>query len=261
MGKLILPAILAALIPGLLLATPAHKVTLVAYINVSSGCQTPTVDLLNRLKTEYAPNVSLRIIDFGQQKGYKQWQDSGYHCMTIEVNGWPMVKFPHEGKMKAVALMSPAGLNWTHADLQQAVQAALQGKLQKATEAEVAASSAGQKLSASITTGHVTQEGHRMAAVLINGGAAVMIPGSESLARPRAEAVAEALRAWLAKPAKLSDLTLQPSRDGWKVMAGRTKIVTATATDGKAFRKSPRAVAQAWLSGIKYRLVARPGGG
>ena len=92
--------------------------TIRAFINVSSGCQVATVDLLNALKTNHAPNLSLEFIDFGDQgRGFRRWQQSGYHCLTIEINGSPLVKYPYHGKTHAVGFQMPAGLNWILSDL------------------------------------------------------------------------------------------------------------------------------------------------
>jgi hypothetical protein len=49
--------LLAALSPALA-APRATPVAIRAYVNVSSGCQIATLDLLDSLKAKYAPSVS-----------------------------------------------------------------------------------------------------------------------------------------------------------------------------------------------------------
>jgi hypothetical protein len=236
-----------------------QRVTLRAYINVSSGCQAPTVNFLNDLKSRYSPNVSLEMIDFGDQgRGFKRWQQSGYRCLTLELNGSPLVKFPYQGKTVAVAFRMPVGFNWTHADLDHAVQAGVRGELQRATETEVAANARPVKLNVTLAWAPVKQKGRRYSAVLINGNQAILIPVSQrqALADQRAKAAAAVLRAWLAKPFELTALAVASSGTRWKALAAGNRVITATAADGHAYNLSPRGVAEAWMSGIKHALAA-----
>lgn len=115
---------------------PEKRVKILAYINVTSGCQQATVDFLKSLPNKYA-EVGVELVDFGDGgAGADRWHASGLRCMAINVNGTSLVRYPIGGKMKMVAFRAPASLNWTHQDLEEAVQAALQGKLQPVTEEE-----------------------------------------------------------------------------------------------------------------------------
>ncbi|MBU0608649.1 MAG: hypothetical protein KKI08_12240 [Armatimonadetes bacterium] len=119
-------------------AGPAAPVTvrLLAYVNVSSGCQQTTVDFLHSLPGKY-PGVQVELVDFGDGgPGATRWEQSGLKCMALEINGQSIVKYPVDGSMKVTAFRAPAGFYWEHADLEAAVQAAGQGTLQPATEEE-----------------------------------------------------------------------------------------------------------------------------
>jgi hypothetical protein len=237
-----------------------QKVAIRAYINVTSGCQAPTEAFLEGLQHKYAGKVSVEFIDFGDGgKGLARWRQSGYHCMTIEVNGWDRVKFPYGGKTRAVAFRMPVGLHWTHDDLEHAVQAALAGKLQQASEGEVATGETSVQVRAQVTTGSAVAKGKRYAAVMINGNNAVLIPESGKVgnASGRAEAAAAALRKWLSGGVKPSDLVVAHAAEGWWVLAGGKRVVVATAADGKATGMQPKAVAEAWVSGIRHGLVMK----
>ncbi len=250
-----------ALVPVLAWGAPRQNVAIRAYINVSSGCQAATVDFINGLKTKYAPNVSLEMIDFGDRgKGTRAWQQSGHRCMTIELNGSSLVKFPYNGKMQAVAFQMPVGFNWTHADLEHAVQAGVRGELQPATAAEVEAAAPPQLLRATVTAGSTTANGRRYATVVINGQIAVYIPGATSQASQRANQAVSVLKGWLVRPVKLSQLTVQQVTGGWKVLAGGKGVITATAADAQVYGEQSRQVAEGWVGGIKHTLVGRPGG-
>lgn len=112
------------------------SIRLLAYINVSSGCQQATVDFLQGLAQKY-PRLVLELVDFGDGgDGSVRWQQSGHKCMTLEIDGRSVVKYPHEGSSKAIAFRMPAGFLWNHEDLEQAVKAAMQGTLREATEEE-----------------------------------------------------------------------------------------------------------------------------
>ncbi|MEN6645176.1 MAG: hypothetical protein ABFE08_22260 [Armatimonadia bacterium] len=125
-------------------ATQAPPVKILAYINVSSGCQQETVDLLKSLPAK-DPRVQVEFVDFGDGgAGAQRWQDSGHKCMTIEINGSPNVKFKQGETTKVMSFRMPAGYIWTHPDLEAAVQAALEGNLQPATEDEVVAAMGGE---------------------------------------------------------------------------------------------------------------------
>lgn len=117
-------------------STAPPPVQLVAYINVSSGCQAATVDFIKSLQQKY-PRLQVELVDFGDGgAGLDRWQNSGHKCMTLEINGQPVVKFPVESKEKAISFRMPAGFLWNHEDLEQAVAAAMQGTLQPATDDE-----------------------------------------------------------------------------------------------------------------------------
>lgn len=252
-----------ALLPALACAAPrGQHVAIRAYINVSSGCQAATVDFLNGLKARYAPNVSLEMIDFGDQgRGLKRWRQSGNRCLTVELNGSSLVRFPYQGKTVAIGFRMPAGFNWTHADLEHAVQAGVRGELKPATETEVAAGARPVKITASITTGRVSVRGVSYAAVLVNGNQALLIPvgNSPSAAAKRATAAAAALRTWLSHPVKLSSLTATSSTAGWKVLAAGKLVITATPNDAKALGQTPQAVASGWVGSLNHALAVRAG--
>lgn len=121
-------------------ANKAPKVQILAYINISSGCQQATVDFLRALPQKY-PEVAVELVDFGDGgAGARRWEASGLKCMAILINGSPIVKYPTEKGQKIAAFLSPAGLFWTHEELEEAVKAALAGTLQPATEEEFLAS-------------------------------------------------------------------------------------------------------------------------
>lgn len=240
-------------------AAAPQPVKIHAYLNVSSGCQAATVDFLNALRGRYAPHVKLELTDFGDQgKGLRRWQASGYRCMTIELNGSPRVKFPQNGQWRAVDFVMPVGLNWTHGELEAAVKAGLAGQLHSATVAEVQATAAPRRLTASVATGAAKSKGVLCATVTVNGLTGIAIPGATTERHRRAQSAAAALKNWLSRPVQLSALQVKPTRYGWALQAGTTLIATATAADGKTLGQQPKTLAEQWLAAVTHAL-ARPG--
>lgn len=119
-------------------AAPAVKI--LGYINVSSGCQQATVDFLGGLPAKY-PGVEVELVDFGDGgPGARRWEESGLKCMAVLIDGESIVRYPVGQEMRMTAFRSPAGLAWTHEDFEQALQAALAGKLEPVSEEEFMAS-------------------------------------------------------------------------------------------------------------------------
>jgi hypothetical protein len=249
-------------------ASAAGTVRVLAYINVSSGCQQATVDLLQQLAKRHAPGVQLELVDFGDGgAGAERWRQSGYRCMVIEINGSPYAKFPERGMLHIVAFKMPAGFQWTHQDLEAAIAAALAGQLRRATpdeaakvEAaanEAAASAAPAGVMGKATVEEVVRNGKRVARVMLNGRAALTIGVSASGKSPqaRAKAAAAALNVWLSRRGKPADVTRKHVKGGWAVLVASRQVIVASAADARAARTTAEAVAISWQAGIRRAVT------
>ena len=235
-----------------------------AYINVSSGCQQDTVDLLQKLASQNAGKVQLELVDFGDgDRGARRWRDSGYTCMTIEFNGSPGVQFPvaaakkQPAGTKTVTFQMPQGFMWTHEDLQEAVQAALAGKLKTVSAEAAAAAAPAKQIEASVTVKTGTTGGKPAAEVLISDKPAMVLQATVGGRSPaqRAGAAATALKAWLKSPVKPSDLTSREVTSGWAVMAGEKTVAVAVTEDSGSAKAAARSVAEAWLTGLRHAVL------
>jgi hypothetical protein len=238
-------------------------VKIVAYINVSSGCQEPTIDLLKGFPGQYPGRLNLEIVDFGDEgKGNQRWKQSGYDCMMIEVDGSPLVKFETGGRTKTVALRQPVGFWWTHEDLKAAIAAAVAGNLQRGTEEEAIAGQPARKIKARVVTEEVKREGKMLARVLINERPAMLIRLSSGGESPghRAETAAKVLRDWLKEPVKPNEIDRKQVTGGWAVRVRGKTVAVATAADAKAAGGAPDQLAKKWLVGIRQgiAIAARP---
>jgi len=241
-------------------------VKLLAYINVSSGCQEPTITLLQQLEDQHPDRVQLEIVDFGDEgEGEKRWKASDYDCMNIRINGSPFVRFPVGDKERIVAFQQPVGFSWTHEDLQAAVAAALDGKLEAVTEEEALAAQPEAQVDAKIVTEEVTRAGEKLARVLINERPAIVIQCAAGGKQPlqRAEAAAAVLRKWLSQPVAPNQIDRVEAEGGWAVRVNKQVVVVATPGDAKAANGSTDQMAKKWLVGIRQgvAIAARPNAG
>ncbi len=108
-------------------AAAAPPLKLTAYVNVSSGCQKPTEDLLRELAAKYPGRLSVEVVDFGQPEGRQRWQADGMHCMAIVLDGSPRARVVFRGAELEVSFLMPPGYNWLLQELAAAVRQRLDG--------------------------------------------------------------------------------------------------------------------------------------
>jgi hypothetical protein len=245
--------------PATRVATPAPsapKTQVRVYINVTSGCQAETVDLLNSLGMDYTGKVDLQIIDFGSPEGEQRWRDDGLDCMALLFNGSPAVKFPGaDGVVKTVTFFMPAGFSWTHDDLKEAFAAIKAGKLQVLTEDQARSEMEPRPVTLKVTTAKASGG----TAVLINGVSALTIKaaaGGQSPAQ-RAQTLRDGLEKWAASPLHPSELSVATAAGDIVMMARSIKLVTVTPDDAtSAGLGLPADVAHQWLNGLKKPVIA-----
>jgi hypothetical protein len=227
------------------------KVT--AYINVTSGCQQTTVDLLKQLAAQTAGKVTLEIVDFGSPEGNDQWQTAGLHCMTIFFNNAEGVSFPDGGVTRTVMFRMPAGFLWEHSDLIAAFNALADGSLHAATEQEIADLMAPVKVDLKVRAQDVSEiGGDHYGQILVNGQAIARLYGPAAVQRTKA--AGNALVKWTSKAISPDDLTSATGPGGWGIYAGEALILQAKPEDLKAYGASQdqaRLLANAWLQELR----------
>jgi hypothetical protein len=113
-----IPGIVGLLLLGAIApADAAPKVRIVAYINVTSGCQEETVNRLKAFQAKHGKDVHLEIIDFGSEACYTRWRADGFHCQEILINGSDQFRIGSGPAARVVAFRMPEGVRWTFADL------------------------------------------------------------------------------------------------------------------------------------------------
>lgn len=234
------------------------KVSILAYINVSSGCQEPTISLLQQLTEEHKGKVQLELVDFGDGgEGARRWQESGHTCMTIELNGSPYVKFPTPEGEKTVTFQLPEGFMWTHDELVAAVAAGLEGKLQTITKEEAAAAEPARLVRVTGATKAPAKPG-MPTQVLLNDRPVIEFYDKLDGKSPakRAEAALLALRTWLHAPVKPTDLKTREGAKGWEVRALDKLVAVATPGDAKGAKTTPEKLAKSWALAIRHVVIA-----
>jgi hypothetical protein len=241
---------------------PLPKTKVTAWINVTSGCQQPTVDLLKQLSEQYKDRVELEIVDFGQADGARRWHEAGLNCMTIQFDGNAAVAFPQGKTEKVVVFQMPAGFNWGHEDLMAAFMAAAMGTLRPATEQELKELMAPRQIELSVCAQEVRDlaaQGKPYGQLIVGDQVVARVYGRAANQSPaqRCRAAQLALEKWLSKPVLPSDLSVAESANGWGLYANEDLILLATQEDAKAYGKgiTPRQLATLWLSGLRTQVI------
>jgi hypothetical protein len=230
--------------------------TLTAYINITSGCQQPTVDFIKALEREHGDKLAVEFVDFGDaDKGFKAWKEAGLSCMALQINGNSTVTWGEGEDRRTVTFEYPVDFCWTHEALAEAVQAAIEGRLQPGSpeEAEgpriLEVKVAGRSVKVGETgpeTGQLTVDDAVI--VEITQGQGEMDPAQ------RVTAAAEALNRELERPFKPSTLRVEQMDEGWAVMAGDETLLIATDADAEATQAAPKKLAETWLTKIRQAL-------
>lgn len=238
---------------------PVAKVT--AWINVSSGCQEPTVQLIQRLAEQYKGRIEVEIVDFGTPEGAQRWQEAGLNCMTIQFNGADAVTFPWGSGTKTVVFRMPEGFMWEHADLIAAFDALASGTLHAATEQEVAELFAPVQIHLKVRAQEVREiDDGSYAQLVVDGVAIARLYGRHrgKTAAQRCKAAKDALMQWTSQPVSPEDLSVAKSKEGWGVYANEALVLLVTDEEAKAYgvAMNPRALAEAWLRELRKVVSA-----
>jgi len=240
-------------------AATGAKIAVKAYINVSSGCQQATVDLLKRLASQNS-RLSLELIDFGTTEGNRRWRNDGYSCMTILINGHQTVTFGDPGHRRIVTLQYPPGFQWILEDLERSIKDALAGKLYYGEEPGATPIEA-RSPSLRVTSRENTVAGQKVGEVQVNGQVVIRFRTSYGGLPPlqRAEQAVGRLKRVLA--GKFTPGQLQVTKVGDEVvLAAQDKVIcVADAAQAKMLGETPTDLAKSWGTALKKALVAAMG--
>ncbi len=233
-------------------SAPTNKVT--AYVNVSSGCQIPTVNALKKASEQYAGKLEIEVVDFGDGgEGAARWKDSGVECMAVVFGEDTAVAWDHEGQRKAAEFLMPPGFNWTMEDLEQALAAAADGRLQKATEEELAGRTAPEPVALEAKA----EVDGKTARVIVGGMPTVEIAADAGDLTPikRAEAAAKVLNDWSSEPYKPAQVRTSQTPDGTTVSVKDQTVLVVTQADADAAGVSIEKLAEQWHAAIRSAVV------
>jgi len=234
-------------------AAPRPPVKVTAYINVSSGCQQATVDLLQQLEQKYAGRVQVEFVDFGKSPGIERWRADGFSCLTILINGQQTVTFGPPGERRRVTFSFPAGLQWEHEDLEQAIAAAVDGTMAAGAEAG-AQSRETEPVKAAVTTSSAQGK----AQVRVDGRVVFEFakPFDELSPADRAKKSADRLRNVFAQGLSPSAIQVVSQEGACSVQALGAQLAVAGEPDAQAANVSAQELAEKWATNLKKSLVA-----
>ncbi len=230
-------------------------VQLTAYINVASGCQVPTIELLEELVKQSDGAVSMEMIDFGTPSGVERMKEDGIDCLTLLFDGSPVIRIPGEdGEKRTVMFYYPAGFGWTLEDLEQTFAAIESGKAEFLSEEETRKVLAPLPIEMTVAVAE-TDEGVN---VLMNGEVAFTIIQGAGDQTPleRAEAAKSALEAWTSGPVHPHQVRMAEKEDGWSVTGSGNELTHVYKVDAEAAGvASVRECASEWVRGIKQSIM------
>ena len=226
------------------------------YINVSSGCQQPTVDLLKRMAAQNA-RLQLELIDFGQPEGSRRWRADGFSCMTILINGHNTVTYGPKGNRQIVTFQYPPGFQWALPDLEGALKSALDGTIYYGAEAGAT------KVESRMPTLRITSRegvinGKKVGEVVVNGQVALRLRTTFDGLPPlqRAEQAAARLKRAIAMPNfHPSGIRVDRVTDGVALIANDKVLCIADQAQATLLNTTPSKMAQGWASSLKKALA------
>ena len=102
---------------------PAEKVIIKAYLNLGSGCQKETTDLLDNLAKEYSGKVFVEYIDFSTKEGAERTGRDGLSCAGLIINGKQTYAIiDKNGARKDVTFSHPINAQYTADDVKTVVK-------------------------------------------------------------------------------------------------------------------------------------------
>ncbi|MEA3403396.1 MAG: hypothetical protein U9R79_19295 [Armatimonadota bacterium] len=237
-------------------AEAPDTVELTAYINVTSGCQEPTVELLKELAQQYDDVIDMEVIDFGSPEGNERWREDGLKCMALMFDGSPVVRIPGEdGEKRTVIFYFPVGFSWTHQDLKQTFAAIAAGEAEILSEEEARKALAPVPVEVEVEVREVAQG----AEVVMNGEVAFTITQEAGGKTPlqRAQAAREALEEWTSEPVHTTQLSVMDAEKGWSILAEGKELIRVYPADADAAGvEQGKKHAAEWMKGIKGGIVA-----
>ncbi len=220
-------------------APDKHPLRVIAYINLTSGCQKPTEAVLRRLAAKYPKRLHLEFVDFGG-RGRSRWIRDGMHCMGIKIAGSTKVKVMEKGAWILVPFQMPVGYNWTLKELEAAVRQKIEGlSLRDKTPPKPAVAAA---------------EDHAL--LTLDGRPAIQLPLAE---KARLAAAATAIGAAEKKRGGLvrEDFTLKSRAGKLTILAGNTPVITVAPADAAREKTTPETLAQKWLHALQAPFPVR----
>ncbi len=231
-----------------------------AYINVTSGCQEPTVDLLTAARPSYAGVLEIEIVDFGDNAaGADTWKQAGLECMAILFDQVHLAAWDQDSEVKVVDFLMPPGFNWTLEDLQVALDKFASGDLRQPTAEEMGKLQKIEPEPVAAKAQALEQDDGKQIGQLIIAEAVVIEikqPADDLTPYQRAEAAAEAIQQWTAQPYKPSELRIEKSGESLQIIVRDAAIITITEADAAAAGLPLNELAGKWRLAIRRSLAA-----
>jgi len=230
--------------------------TITAYLHANAACQQATVELLRELEAEHSGALHVEVIDIDDEEGARRWREAGFDSVAILINGSSTVTWGGDDQQRTVSFLHTPGFAWAHADLREAVEAALAQRIVPAEPAEAEAvrlvdvplrAQSVRVGRAGAETGQLVM--HDQIVLQVTQARADLAPGQ------RVSAAAAALTEVLQHPFTPNQLTTARVEGGIAVLAGEHALLVATDEDARAVGVQSRDLADRWRIAIRDAII------
>ncbi len=231
-------------------------ITVIAALNPDAECYQPTLDIIHTIEAASPERIQVRIIDTTAESGRQQLEELGLEAVpTIIIDGLTTVTWVSDER-RTVNFTHPPGFAWTNEDLNEALQAALDGTL-RAAEPEEAEGVRTLDISIRGQSVRVDDGDGETGQLVIEDRVVLEVtrPRGDLAPGQRVTVAARGIQKALEEPFTPDDLVLQRVEDGIALFAGEEELLVATAADGEADDTSLETLATRWRSAVRYALI------
>lgn len=229
-------------------------VSVIGYINITSGCQQPLVDFLRQLAKKYGKRMTLEIVDFGSPEGFRRWRQDGQRCLTILVDGKPYVDLEEKGKKERVFFYGPPGTTWRHSQVEWAVAKLLGAPLPKLEKTRTILKAVASLRQVDGPAGPLT-----LGLVAVGPAPVYMIyADSSTQMQKQARTVARRLNGLFAKKVTSDEVKVQVQGEKASLLIRGLKVYTITPETARTFAAKPKEMVEAWAQILRELLPIKP---
>lgn len=234
----------------------SRHVNIVAFLDPACPSRQPTVELLHELEREHPERLRVGLVDIETRSGRQRMQEAEMERCGLLIEGASTVSWGEGDDRRLVRFVHPAGFSWTHKDLCEAVEAALEGRLHAAQpeEAEGIRILDASVRAQSIRVGDRAEETGQL---MIDDEVVLEVTRSRDDLAPgqRVTSAAAVLTEALGEPFTPDELRTEAVEEGVAVLAHDRPLLVATEADARAGDTEPAQLARSWCRSLQEAFM------